>query len=54
MKLIEATEKDIPLIQNLARRSWESAYSGIISKNRLIICWENVFRRRNFYTFKES
>jgi RimJ/RimL family protein N-acetyltransferase len=40
MKLIEATEKDIPLIQDLARRSWESAYSGIISKNRLIICWE--------------
>ncbi len=35
MKLIEATEKDIPLIQNLARRSWESAYSGIISAEQI-------------------
>ena len=31
MKLIRATEKDIPLIQNLARRSWENAYAKILS-----------------------
>jgi len=35
MKLIEATEKDIPMIQDLARRSWESAYSGIISHEQI-------------------
>lgn len=35
MKLIEATEKDIPLIQDLARRSWENAYAGIISNEQI-------------------
>ncbi|CAI8908896.1 GNAT family N-acetyltransferase [Chryseobacterium sp. IT-36CA2] len=35
MKLIEAKEKDIPLIQDLARRSWESAYVGIISNEQI-------------------
>ncbi|KAA2217707.1 GNAT family N-acetyltransferase [Chryseobacterium sediminis] len=35
MKLIEAKEKDIPLIQDLARRSWESAYVGIISSDQI-------------------
>jgi GNAT superfamily N-acetyltransferase len=35
MKLIEATEKDIPLIQDLARRSWENAYVGIISNEQI-------------------
>ncbi|WP_370900520.1 GNAT family N-acetyltransferase [Chryseobacterium gossypii] len=32
MKLIKATEKDIPLIQDLARKSWENAYAEILSK----------------------
>ncbi|KGT08231.1 hypothetical protein NV63_17545 [Elizabethkingia anophelis] len=27
MKVLEATPKDIPLIQDLAKRSWEMAYS---------------------------
>lgn len=31
MELLKATEKDIPLIRDLAKRSWESAYKGIIS-----------------------
>jgi diamine N-acetyltransferase len=31
MKLIKATENDIPLIQELARRSWENAYAEILS-----------------------
>ncbi|WP_126653643.1 GNAT family N-acetyltransferase [Chryseobacterium aureum] len=35
MKLIEAKEKDIPLIRDLARRSWESAYVGIISNEQI-------------------
>ncbi|PXW09474.1 MULTISPECIES: GNAT family N-acetyltransferase [unclassified Chryseobacterium] len=35
MKLIEAKEKDIPLIQELARRSWENAYAGIISDEQI-------------------
>ena len=35
MKLIKATEKDIPLIQDLAKRSWENAYADILSKGQM-------------------
>lgn len=35
MKLIKATEQDIEKIQDLARRSWESTYSEIISASQL-------------------
>lgn len=35
MKLRIATEKDIPLIQELARRSWENAYADILSGEQM-------------------
>lgn len=35
MKLIKATEKDIYLIQDLARRSWENAYAEILSDEQM-------------------
>ncbi len=35
MKLIKATEKDIPLIQDLAKRSWENAYADILSGEQM-------------------
>lgn len=35
MKLIGATASDIPLIQDLARRSWEKTYVGIISTEQI-------------------
>lgn len=35
MKLIKATEKDIPTIQDLAKRSWENAYAEILSKEQM-------------------
>lgn len=35
MKLIKATEKDIPLIQDLAKRSWENAYAEILSQEQM-------------------
>ena len=35
MKLIEATVKDIPLIQDLAKRSWENAYADILSVEQM-------------------
>ncbi|MEY8761782.1 GNAT family N-acetyltransferase [Chryseobacterium tongliaoense] len=35
MKLIIATEKDIPMIQELARRSWEKAYAEILSGEQM-------------------
>lgn len=35
MKFIKATEKDIPLIQNLARKSWKNAYAEILSAEQI-------------------
>ncbi|AZA92454.1 ribosomal-protein-alanine acetyltransferase [Chryseobacterium nakagawai] len=35
MKLIKATGKDIPLIQDLARRSWKNAYAEILSEEQM-------------------
>jgi len=35
MKLRKATEQDIPLIQELARRSWENAYADILSGEQM-------------------
>lgn len=35
MKLIQATASDIPLIQDLAQRSWENAYADILSKEQM-------------------
>ncbi|MGE8554072.1 MAG: GNAT family N-acetyltransferase [Chryseobacterium jejuense] len=35
MKLIKATGKDITLIQDLARRSWENAYAEILSEEQM-------------------
>jgi GNAT superfamily N-acetyltransferase len=35
MKFIKATENDIPLIQDLARRSWENAYAEILSGEQM-------------------
>lgn len=35
MKLVKATEKDIPLIQDLAKRSWENAYAEILSEEQM-------------------
>ncbi len=35
MKLIQATLENIPLIQDLARRSWENAYADILSAEQM-------------------
>jgi GNAT superfamily N-acetyltransferase len=35
MKLIKATGKDIPLIQDLAKRSWKNAYAEILSEEQM-------------------
>ncbi|SEM66849.1 Ribosomal protein S18 acetylase RimI [Chryseobacterium taichungense] len=35
MKFIKATEKDIPVIQDLARRSWMHAYAEILSPEQI-------------------
>lgn len=35
MKLIKAKEKDIELIQKLAKKSWENAYAEILSREQV-------------------
>lgn len=35
MKFIKATKNNIPLIQDLARRSWENAYAEILSNEQM-------------------
>ncbi|WP_027380034.1 GNAT family N-acetyltransferase [Chryseobacterium daeguense] len=46
MKFIEATEKDVPLIQDLARRSWEKAYTGIISDEQIEYMLTNMYSQQ--------
>jgi len=43
MKLIKATEKDIALIQDLAKRSWENAYAEILSKEQMKYMLETMY-----------
>lgn len=43
MKLIKATEKNIPLIQDLAKRSWENAYAEILSQEQMKYMLENMY-----------
>jgi len=43
MKFIKATEKDIPLIQDLARRSWETAYAEILSPEQIKYMLETMY-----------
>ncbi|MFY1047773.1 GNAT family N-acetyltransferase [Chryseobacterium sp. GP-SGM7] len=43
MKLIKATEKDIPLIQDLAKRSWENAYAEILSVEQMNYMLETMY-----------
>lgn len=41
--LQKATVQDIPLIQSLARTSWESAYSGIISAEQIDFMLDQMY-----------
>ncbi|MCU7612935.1 GNAT family N-acetyltransferase [Chryseobacterium sp. GMJ5] len=43
MRFIKATEKDIPLIQDLAKRSWEKAYAEILSQEQMKYMLETMY-----------
>ncbi|KQT17056.1 GCN5 family acetyltransferase [Chryseobacterium sp. Leaf404] len=43
MKLIKATERDIPLIQDLAKRSWENTYAEILSQEQMKYMLETMY-----------
>lgn len=41
--IVKATEKDIPTIQDLAKKSWETTYSDILSKDQLDYMMEMMY-----------
>ena len=43
MKLIKATQKDIPLIQDLAKRSWGNAYADILSQEQMEFMLDTMY-----------
>ena len=45
MKLVEATEKDIPQIQELAKRSWENAYAEILSQEQMKYMLDTMYSK---------
>ena len=49
MKILEATPKDIPLIQDLAKRSWEMAYSKILSPGQISYMMAEMYSEKKFH-----
>lgn len=50
MKFIEAKEKDIPLIQDLAKRSWEAAYATILSSDQIEYMLRTLYSQNEIKT----
>ncbi|MDQ1095030.1 MULTISPECIES: GNAT family N-acetyltransferase [Chryseobacterium] len=46
MRFIPATETHIPLIRDLAARSWKSAYSDILSEDQISYMLENMYSEK--------
>lgn len=54
MKLRIATEKDIPLIQELARRSWENAYADILSGEQMDYMLQTMYSHQEILEHLEN
>ncbi|REC48485.1 GNAT family N-acetyltransferase [Chryseobacterium pennipullorum] len=50
MKLIQATAGDIPMIQELARRSWENAYAEILSQEQMDYMLSEMYSEKEIGT----
>lgn len=50
MKFIKATVENIPLIQELARRSWEKAYAEILSKDQMEYMLSEMYSKAEIET----
>lgn len=50
MKLIKATEENISLIQDLAKRSWENAYANILSKEQLEYMLSTMYSQEEIHS----
>ncbi|GAA5095478.1 GNAT family N-acetyltransferase [Chryseobacterium ginsengisoli] len=54
MKFIKATENDIPLIQDLARRSWENAYAEILSNEQMEYMLSTMYSQEEIATHLQN
>ena len=54
MKLIKAAEENIPLIQDLAKRSWENAYAEILSKEQMNYMIETMYSKEEIASHLEN
>lgn len=54
MKVLEATPKDIPLIQDLAKRSWEMAYSKILSPGQISYMMAEMYSEKEISSQMEN
>lgn len=54
MKLRIATEEDIPLIQELARRSWENAYADILSGEQMEYMLQTMYAHQEILQHLED
>lgn len=54
MELRIATEKDIPLIQELARRSWENAYADILSGEQMEYMLQTMYSHQEILEHLEN
>ncbi|MDE5432294.1 GNAT family N-acetyltransferase [Elizabethkingia meningoseptica] len=54
MKIIKATPKDIPLIQDLAKRSWEAAYSKILSPSQISYMMAEMYSEKEIASHMEE
>lgn len=54
MRFIKAMEGDIPLIQDLAKRSWETAYAEILSPEQIGYMLENMYSHNEILAQMQS
>lgn len=54
MNFIKAEKKDIPTIQNLARKSWESAYADILSKEQIEYMLGTMYAESEIFSHLEN
>ena len=52
--IIKATEKDIPTIQNLAKKSWNSAYANILEQEQIDYMLDLMYSESTLKTHFEN
>ncbi|MFT4202786.1 MAG: GNAT family N-acetyltransferase [Chitinophagaceae bacterium] len=50
MEIITATKKDIPLIQELAKKSWDAAYAHLLSRGQIDYMLSEMYSEKEIAT----